>query len=747
MNNEIHKYLRKEDWRIWENSNMSFSLQGMNQFLVGKIVSKFWLEEIYPNDVAEAHLSGWLHIHDLSNLSSYCVGLDLEDLIAVGFRGANDKVTSKPAKNLSALLGQIVNLTFTIAGEVAGAVAWGNFDTLLAPFVRENNIDYKELKQMLQEFIYNLNVPTRVGHQCVSEDTEILTKNGWKKYNEINVGDKILTLNIETKKIEEKEVLNVFVDEYSGKMFNIVNRDTNQLITPNHRVVRYVHSSDELILEEMKDVYKLKNFVIPKITNGQDGVVELSDSDKQYISRKNVKIVDYNGIIWCPTTENGTIIARRKGKVFITGNSPFSNLTFDLEPSPTLKDKAVVVGGKMLDYTYGECQKEMDMVNRAFCEVMLEGDGEGKIFSFPIPTYNITKDFNWDNPNLDLLWEMTAKYGYPYFTNYVNSDLSPEDARSFCCRLRIDTSEIKKRGGGLFGSSPLTGSIGVVTLNLPRMGYFAKDFDEFKKLIKRYMLLAKKSLEIKREFIEELTEKGLYPYCKFYFRNVKKRFGRYWDNHFNTIGYVGLNEAMLNLLGKDLTTKEGNEFGNKTLDYINEVLLEFQKETGQMFNLEATPAEGTSYRLAKKDKEMFPEIITAGNDEPYYTNSCHLPVGYTSDIFEMLELEDELQTKHSGGTVIHLYLPELVTKESIKVVLKKIFQVYRLPYISFTPTFSICETHGYLNGEQFKCPHCGKETLVYSRIVGFFRPIQNWNAGKKQEFIERKTYKIKEKGE
>lgn len=584
----IDRYLNKKDWRIWENSNMSYSLQGMNHFLTGKTIADYWLKEIYPQDISEAHKSGWIHIHDLSSLSAYCVGLDLEDLIMVGYKGDKTKVVSKPAKHLSVLLGQIANLTYTVAGEVAGAVAWGNFDTLLAPFVKEDKLSYKKVKQLMQEFIFNMNIATRVGNQ-----------------------------------------------------------------------------------------------------------------------------------------------------------SAFSNLTFDLQPPSTLKDKPAIVGGKMLNYTYGECQKEMNMINKAFCEVMLEGDGDGKIFSFPIPTYNITKDFDWDNTNLKLLWEMTAKYGYPYFSNFINSDMSPDDVRSFCCRLRSDVKEIKKRGGGLFGSSPLTGSIGVVTLNLPRIAYFSKgNLDSFFKLIRRYMILAKKSLLIKREIVEDLTEKDLYPYMKFYLRNVKMRFGKYWENHFNTIGYVGLNEAMKNLIGKDLTTKKGNKMGIKTLDYMNEVLLEFQEETGHLFNLEATPAEGTSYRLARKDKEMYPEIITAGVDTPYYTNSCHLPVGYTADIFEMLELEDELQIKHSGGTVVHLYLPEKIEPEMVKVVLKKVFENYRLPYISFTPTFSICEDCGYIAGEHWQCPNCEKETLVFSRVVGFFRPVNNWNFGKKEEFKERKEYEL-----
>jgi len=586
----IDKYLGRNDWRIWENSNVSYSLQGLNNFVTGKTIAKYWLEEIYPQDIAESHKDGWMHIHDLSSLSAYCVGLDLQDLLMTGFKGNPEKVVSKPAKHLSALLGQIVNMTFTIAGEVAGAVAWGNFDTLLAPFVKEDGLTYEQVKQLLQEFVYNMNVPTRVGHQ-----------------------------------------------------------------------------------------------------------------------------------------------------------PPFSNLTLDLVVPSTLKDQPVVVGGKALDYTYADCKKEMDMINKALCEVFLEGDGEGKIFTFPIPTYNITADFDWDNPEYELLWEMTAKYGYPYFSNFVNSDMSPEDVRSFCCRLRSDVTEIKKRGGGLFGSSPLTGSLGVVTLNLPRIGYFAKGNKQtLFALIRRYMELAKKSLLIKREVVEELTEKGLYPYVKFTLRNVKMRFGKYWANHFNTIGLVGLNECVRNFTKDkhDLTTKKGNKIGDEILGYMNKVLLEFQEETGQMFNLEATPAEGTSYRLARKDKEMYPDIKTAGKNEPYYTNSCHLPVGYTSDIFEMLELEDELQTKFSGGTVVHLYLPELVTKDSVKVVLKKVFESYKLPYISFTPTFSICEEHGYIAGEEFVCPQCGKETLVYSRVVGFFRPIQNWNFGKKSEYEERKEYEI-----
>ena len=487
------------------------------------------------------------------------------------------------------LLGQIVNSTFTTQGEAAGAQAWSSFDTYCAPFIRYDNLDYRTVKQALQEFIFNLNVPTRVGFQC-----------------------------------------------------------------------------------------------------------------------------------------------------------PFSNLTFDIKPPRTLKDQAVIVGGVPQNATYGEFQKEMDMINLAFCEVMMEGDKKGRVFTFPIPTINVTKDFDWDSPVIDRFMEITCKYGIPYFSNYVSSDLSPEDALSMCCRLRLNTGELRKRGGGLFGSNPLTGSIGVVTLNMPRLGYLSKDEAEFKSRLLKLMEVAKESLEIKRKTIEEQTERGMYPYSAHYLKNVKERTGDYWYNHFNTIGLIGMNEACLNFMGKDITTDEGRGFALRILDFMRDAISRFQDETGHVYNLEATPAEGTSYSLAQLDKKRYPNIITAGKDAPYYTNSTHLPVGFTDDIFETLELQEELQCKYTGGTVLHLYLGEQIKDTDIaKRLIRKAFSNYKLPYLSLTPTFSVCPDHGYINGESYSCPDCGMETEVWSRVVGYLRPVQNFHKGKQEEYNERIKYVIR----
>lgn len=584
----IDKYLEKLDWQVNENSNMAYSLQGLNNYIASEISKTYWLNKIYPPEIRQAHLEGDIHIHDLGLLSVYCVGWDLMDLLTTGFSGAEGKVESSPAKHFRSALGQIVNFFYTLQGEAAGAQAFSNFDTLLAPFIRYDHLDYKEVKQALQEFIFNINVPTRVGFQ-----------------------------------------------------------------------------------------------------------------------------------------------------------TPFTNITLDLKPSSLFKDMPVIIGGKPQAETYGEFQKEMDMLNQAFLEVMIEGDAKGRVFTFPIPTYNITKDFDWDAPQLNYLWEATAKYGIPYFSNFINSDMDPNDARSMCCRLRLDTRKLASRGGGLFGANPLTGSIGVVTINLPRIGYKAKNEEEFFEYLEPVLVIAKNSLEIKRKVLERYTENGLYPYTRFYLRNIYERFSEYWKNHFSTIGIIGMNEACLNLFGKRIATSEGREFALKVMDYLRQRLLDFQEETECNYNLEATPAEGASYRLALLDKKHFPDIITANCDDeaPFYTNSTHLPVNYSDDIFEVLDLQDELQTKYTGGTVLHIYAGERVEQgESIKKLVKTVCENYRLPYFTFSPTFSICPQHGYLIGEQPICPQCHQPTEVFSRIVGYLRPVSQWNEGKKAEFKLRKTF-------
>lgn len=594
----VDEYLKKLDWQVNENSNMSYSIQGLNNYIASNVSKSYWLNKIYTNDVKQAHINGDIHIHDLNIVASYCVGWDLKDLLMQGFTGVQGKVQSKPAKHFRTALGQMVNFLYTMQGEAAGAQAFSNFDTLLAPFVRYDKLNYEQVKQAMQEFIFNLNVPTRVGFQ-----------------------------------------------------------------------------------------------------------------------------------------------------------TPFTNITMDLTVPSYYKNEGVIVGGDIKDETYGEFQEEMNMINKAFFEVMMEGDATGQVFTFPIPTYNITKDFDWDNPDLNGLWEMTAKYGIPYFSNFINSDMKPEDARSMCCRLRIDNRELEYRGGGLFGSNPLTGSIGVVTVNLPKIGFIANNEEEFFKLLKQRMDIAKTSLEEKRKIIEQLTDKDLYPYTKYYLRDIKKRFGVYWKNHFSTIGLIGMNEACLNLLGVGIADEKGRAFAIKVMDYMRDVIKGYQIETGNNYNLEASPAEGTSYRLAKNDKKNLISIKVANDKEyyengakPFYTNSTHLPVNYSDDIFEVLDHQDELQTKYTGGTVLHIYAGERIYDiETMKNLVKKICNNYRLPYFTFSPTFSTCPTHGYIAGEHFKCPKCNSDCDVFTRIVGYIRPVRQWNEGKAAEYEIRKTFDVEEK--
>ena len=591
--NIVDQYLEQIDWQVNENSNMTFSLQGLNNYISSEVSKVYWLNKIYPAEIREADTNGDFHIHDLNILSVYCVGWDLYDLLTQGFKGVTGKVESAPAKHFRSALGQVVNFFYTLQGEAAGAQAFSNFDTLLSPFIKYDKLNYKEVKQALQEFIFNVNVPTRVGFQ-----------------------------------------------------------------------------------------------------------------------------------------------------------SPFTNITLDLTAPKYYTDQGVVIGGKVQVATYKDFQKEMNTFNKALFEVMMEGDAKDRVFTFPIPTYNITKDFDWDNPDLNGLWQMTAKYGVPYFSNFINSDMKPEDARSMCCRLRIDNRELTKRGGSLFGSSPLTGSIGVVTVNMPRLGYLSKNENEFIERLKKLMTIAKESLEIKRKVLESFTEKDLYPYAKFYLRNVKKRFNEYWKNHFSTIGLIGMNEACLNLFGENIATKESQAFTLRILDFMRNKLIEFQKETGNNYNLEATPAEGTAYRLAKRDKTKYPQIICANEEEykrdaePFYTNSTQLPVNFTDDIFEAIELQNEIQTKYTGGVVLHVFAGESVNDyNTAKVLVRKICENYHLPYLTFTPTFSVCPSHGYLSGEHSNCPKCGLESEIYSRVVGYLRPVKQWNEGKKQEFELRKTFR------
>ncbi|WDP84735.1 MAG: ribonucleoside triphosphate reductase [Desulfobacter sp.] len=590
----MESYISRMDWKVKENSNMSYSLQGLNNYISSDITAEYWLNRIYPPAIRDAHYSGDIHIHDLSLLSVYCVGWDLQDLLVEGFKGVAGKVESSPPKHFRSALGQVVNFFYTLQGEAAGAQAMSNFDTLLAPFVRHDNLSYKEVKQALQEFVFNINIPTRVGFQ-----------------------------------------------------------------------------------------------------------------------------------------------------------TPFTNITMDLIVPGTLKDSPVIIGGQYLEETYAQFQDEMDIINAAFAEVMMEGDAKGRVFTFPIPTYNITEDFDWANPKLENIWKMTGKYGIPYFSNFVNSDMDPEDARSMCCRLRLDNRELRKRGGGLFGANPLTGSIGVVTLNLPRIGYVAEDEADFFDRLDNLIDISAESLGIKRKILEKFTNGDLYPYSKFYLRKIKESTGVYWRNHFSTIGILGMNEACINFMGEKygIASKEGQAFAVKVMDHIRSKIENLQEATDEIFNLEATPAEGTTYRFANLDKKKFKSIICANEEEfqngsdPFYTNSTHLPVNYTDDLFEALELQDNLQTKYTGGTVQHLFLGEEVQDiEVVKQMVSKVSNTFRLPYFTLTPTFSVCPSHGYISGEHERCETCDAPTEVYSRVVGYLRPVSQWNNGKQTEFCMRKTY-------
>ena len=580
----IDDYLGLADWRVKENSTVSYSLGGLILSNSGAMIANYWLNDVYTKDIADAHKSGDFHIHDLSMLSGYCAGWSLKQLITEGLEGAEGKIASRPAKHLSTICQQMVNFLGIMQNEWAGAQAFSSFDTYLAPFVKEDKLSYEQVKQCIQTFIFGVNTPSRWGSQA-----------------------------------------------------------------------------------------------------------------------------------------------------------PFTNVTLDWRVPNDLAEEYAIVGGKLMPYKYKDCQKEMDMLNKAFIEIMIEGDANGRGFQYPIPTYSITEDFDWsDTENNRLLFEMTAKYGTPYFSNYINSDMKPSDVRSMCCRLRLDLRELRKKSGGYFGSGESTGSVGVVTINLPRIGYLSKTKDEFFSRLDSLMDKAAESLEIKRKFISELLEKGLYPYTKHYLGS--------FHNHFSTIGLVGMNEALLNasFIRKNIATKEGKEFAEEVLNHMRDRLTIYQERYGNLFNLEATPAESTSYRLAKHDRAKYPDIITACMKEdgaPYYTNSSHLPVGYTDDVFAALAHQDSLQTLYTSGTVFHTFLGEKLSGwQQAALLVRTIAENYRLPYFTISPTYSICKEHGYITGEEFTCPHCGEKTEVYSRITGYYRPVQNWNDGKREEFSERKEY-------
>jgi len=580
----VDQYVKSTDWRVKENSTVTYSVGGLILSNSGAITANYWLSEIYDDEIANAHRNADIHIHDLSMLTGYCAGWSLKQLIQEGLGGVPGKITSAPAAHLSTLCNQMVNFLGIMQNEWAGAQAFSSFDTYLAPFVKVDNLSYKEVKQCIQSFIYGVNTPSRWGTQ-----------------------------------------------------------------------------------------------------------------------------------------------------------SPFTNITLDWTVPADLAELNAIVGGKEMDFKYKDCKKEMDMVNKAFIEIMVEGDANGRGFQYPIPTYSITRNFDWsETENNKLLFEMTAKYGTPYFSNYINSDMEPSDVRSMCCRLRLDLRELRKKSGGFFGSGESTGSVGVVTINIPRIAYLAKDKDDFYKRLDHMLDIAARSLKVKRTVITRLLEEGLYPYTKRYLGT--------FNNHFSTIGLVGMNEAGLNAkwLRKDMTHKETQEFTKEVLNHMRERLSDYQEMYGDLYNLEATPAESTSYRLAKHDRKHYPDIICASDAEtPYYTNSSHLPVGYTDDIFTALDIQDELQTLYTSGTVFHAFLGEkLPDWKAAANIIRKIAENYRLPYYTLSPTYSVCREHGYITGEQFKCPNCGNETEVYSRITGYYRPVKNWNDGKSQEYKERKTYNI-----
>lgn len=580
---QVEDYLGINDWRVKENSTVTYSVGGLILSNSGTVTANYWLNEVYDEEIAQAHRSGAIHIHDLSMLTGYCAGWSLRQLILEGLGGVPGKISSSPAKHLSTLCNQMVNFLGIMQNEWAGAQAFSSFDTYLAPFVRVDSLSYHEVKQSIQSFVYGVNTPSRWGTQA-----------------------------------------------------------------------------------------------------------------------------------------------------------PFSNITLDWTVPKDLEKDPAIVGGEFMDFTYGDLQAEMDMVNKAFIEIMIEGDAEGRGFQYPIPTYSITRDFDWsDSENNRLLFEMTAKYGTPYFSNYVNSDMDPSDVRSMCCRLRLDLRELRKKSGGFFGAGESTGSIGVVTINLPRIAYLARDEQDFYQRLESLMDIAARSLKMKRDFVTGLLEAGLYPYTKRYLGT--------FSNHFSTIGLIGMNEVGLNAswIRKDLLDVETQVFAGEVLDFMRNHLVHYQEEYGDLYNLEATPAESTTYRFAKHDKEAFPDIITANEGgTPYYTNSSHLPVGATDDLFEALEIQDNLQTKYTSGTVFHAFIGEkLPDWKAAALLVKKISDNFRLPYYTISPTYSICPNHGYISGEHFDCPECGEKTEVYSRITGYYRPVQNWNDGKVQEYKDRKEYK------
>ncbi|MBI2463826.1 ribonucleoside triphosphate reductase [Candidatus Peregrinibacteria bacterium] len=946
----INEYLSRQDWRVNANANQGYSLGGLILNTSGKVTANYWLSHIYPEEVAEAHRSGDFHIHDLDMLSGYCAGWSLRKLLKEGFNGVPNKVDCDPPRNLSAAIGQMVNFLGTLQNEWAGAQAFSSFDTYLAPYVRkiEEKIEAEleevekklieetlkqtnfenenaemraktlnvmsdndkrkyiekktcdEVKQCMQMFVFNLNVPSRWGTQCVDEETECLTENGWKRHDHIKDDERILTFNYKNNTYEYLKPLKITAYDFDGKMYVLKNRTQEQWITPKHKVVRKKFNSketyvleeiekvvnlktpviipnswetdskkeidDNLVrllawvvaegnfdrsenrvrislfqstknkknIEEMKDIFKKLNITyqtlekesgfnkdnkkcyrfrlnkegsetvlkwcskkkVPDIIKTlslrqiqlflhtyvkgdghkeSSGRMRIYTADKENLNRlqelcvlagygstiaqrengvyvlniirnkethiESIVQKKYKGKVWCPTTRNGTFVARRNGKTFITGNTPFTNITLDWTCPEDMKNESAEIGGEIQPYSYGDCQKEMDIINKVFIEVMMKGDAKGRVFTFPIPTYNITKEFNWDDPNCELLFEMTAKYGMPYFQNFINSELKPNMVRSMCCRLQLDVRELLMRGNGLFGSAEMTGSIGVVTINAARLGYLYKgDMASLTEKLGYLMDLAKESLEIKRKIIQQNMDAGLFPYTKRYLGNL--------NNHFSTIGINGVNECIRNFTGDEckISDTKGMEIAKQILDCMRERLKNYQEETGHLYNLEATPAEGTTYRFAKEDQKRFSDILQAGwKTAPYYTNSSQLPVDHTVDAFEALTLQDPLQTKYTGGTVLHLYMGERISNATAcKKLVKKTLENFKLPYITITPTFSICPKHGYLRGEHEYCPICDEE-IGYREAEGVESEGKKLLLNAYGNFVENKMVKSQSK--
>lgn len=851
----IGEYLDRSDWRVAANANQGYSLGGLILNASGKMIANYWLNHVYPPEIGAAHRAGDIHIHDLDMLSGYCAGWSLRTLLAEGLNGVPGKVEAGPPKHMSSAVGQIVNFLGTLQNEWAGAQAFSSFDTYMAPYVRRDGLNYKQVHQYIQELIYNLNVPSRWGCQCVDDATECLTERGWRRFDEIAEGERIATFDWRNDRLEYLEPLAVTAYDFDGEMYVLRSRTQEQWVTPRHKIVHKTSGeAGRWVLDDIEDVAGLASpLVVPtawetpsseeiddrsvrllawlwaigdmdaagrivlrrcdaeieallgdlgfawseQLRTGTDGGGDVYALDTECservrrdlggvsllervrnLSARQIRLfldtlskaageaVDgglrfgladrerldavqelcvlagygsaidrhcqlavirdrectiqlierrhYKGKVWCPTTRNGTFVARRRGKTFITGNTPFTNLTFDWVCPEDLRDQVPVIAGEEQPYTYGDLQAEMDMINRAYIDVMTAGDAKGRIFTFPIPTYNVTNDFPWDSENAERLFAMTARYGLPYFSNFVSSDMEPNMIRSMCCRLRLDVSELLKRGNGLFGSAEQTGSLGVVTINCARLGYLYRgDEAGLHARLEELLGLARNSLEIKRKVIQRHIDQGLFPYTKRFLGTLR--------NHFSTVGVNGINEMIRNLTDdrEDITTEWGWQCAARLLDRIRATMVRFQEETGNMYNLEATPAEGATYRFAREDRKRFPDILQAGNaDAPYYTNSSQLPVGYTDDPFQALEMQEGLQARYTGGTVLHLYMSEQVSSsDACKRLVRRALSNFKVPYITITPIFSICPKHGYIAGEHAYCPICDQEAIAKRRAT------------------------------